>query len=176
MKNLKFSALLLALVALVSFSSQAQTFKRGDKILNAGIGLLYFGAYANAEFAIEDNIGIGPMVGYTYYNSGLLSGYSGDYSYGQFRVGARGAYHLGDVLNLGDNSIDPYVAVGVGLLFDRDNNIYNSSTRSVTYATKVNIFINPRAGARFPLSNNLSGFGEVGWGASWVTAGVSFGF
>jgi hypothetical protein len=94
MKNLKFSALLFALVALVSFSSQAQTFKRGDKILNAGIGLLYFGAYANAEFAIEDNIGIGPMVGYTYYNSGLLTGYS-EIIAGQFRVGARGAYHLG---------------------------------------------------------------------------------
>lgn len=176
MKNLKFSALLLALVALVSFSSQAQTFKRGDKILNAGIGLLYFGAYANAEFAIEDNIGIGPMVGYTYYNSGLLTGYSGDYSYGQFRVGARGAYHLGDVLNLGDNSIDPYVAVGAGLLFDRNNYTYNTNTGNVTYGTRTTIFINPRAGARFPLSNNLSGFGEVGWGASWVTAGVSFGF
>lgn len=175
MKNLKISALLLALIASLGFSSQAQTFKRGDKILNAGIGLLYFGVYANAEFAIEDNIGIGPMVGYTHYNSGGLVGY-GDYSYGQFRVGARGAYHLGDVLNLGDDSIDPYVAVGAGLLFDRNNYTYNTTTGNVTYATRTTIFINPRAGARFPLGNNLSGFGEVGWGASWVTAGVSFGF
>lgn len=175
MKNFKLSALLFALVALVSFSSQAQTFKRGDKILNAGVGLLYLGAYANAEFAIEDNIGIGPMVGYTYYNAGVLTGYAGDYSYGQFRVGARGAYHLGDVLNLRDNSVDPYVAVGAGLLFDRNNYTYNTGTGNVTYGTRTGIFINPRAGARFPLGNNLSGFAEVGWGGSWVTAGISLG-
>ncbi|MFY7888282.1 MAG: hypothetical protein ACOVOW_05210 [Spirosomataceae bacterium] len=169
-------SLSIALLAVSSSKLSAQTFKKGDKQFNVGLGLLAFGGYASAEFGIEENIGIGPIVGYTYYNSGLLAGYSGDYGYGQFRAGARGAYHLGDVLNLNDDKIDPYVAVSAGLVFDREGYLYNSSTGGVDYKTRTLPFINPRVGASMELSDQIRGYAELGWGGSWLQAGVSFKF
>ncbi|WP_026997134.1 hypothetical protein [Flectobacillus major] len=170
------SFLVAFLLMITPYLASSQALQQGDRIINAGIGLLAFGGYANAEFGIQDNIGIGPMIGYTYYNAGLLTGYSGNYNYGQLRVGARGAYHLGDALRINDNSIDPYVALSVGLLFDRNNYVYNNQNGQVTYANRTLPFFNPRAGVRMPLSENLGGYAEVGWGGSWIQAGVSFNF
>jgi hypothetical protein len=160
---------------LLSTEGLSQTFKKGDKQVNLGIGLLAFGGYASAEFGIQDNLGVGPLFGYTYYTGGLLTGYVGSYGYGQYRIGARGAYHLGDVLKLSDDKLDPYVALSVGAVFDR-NYTYNIFNSSLDYGTRTLPFFNPRVGGRFALNESLGAYAELGWGGSWLQAGVSLKF
>ncbi len=174
MKKLLAFSFLVALLLTTSFKGFSQSFSKGDKIVNLGIGLLGFGGYASAEFGIQDNIGIGPIIGYTYYNAGLFSGYGSDYSYGQFRAGARGAYHLGEVLKMKDEKFDPYVALSVGVVSERNSITYNTITQNYEYGNRLAPFFNPRVGARMELSNNLGGYAELGWGGSWIQAGISF--
>lgn len=175
--NMKKLLTLSFFVALLLFNDSkgfSQAFNKGDKLVNLGIGLLDFGGYASAEFGIQDNIGVGPIIGYTYYAYGLLSGYGSAYNYGQFRAGVRGAYHLGEVFKLSDNKFDPYAALSVGLLFDRDGLVYNSVKNDFEYTTRTRPFFNPRVGARIELSDKLGGYAELGWGGSWIQAGISF--
>ena len=171
-KLLTFSLALFLLSSTLSIS--AQGIKKGDKLINLGIGLLDFGGYASAEFAIQDNIGVGPIIGYSYYTGGLLYGGVNNFDYGRFRFGARGAYHLGEVLKMSDDKFDPYIALSVGIVSDRNASSYNFSTNSYEYSNRLLPFFNPRVGARLALSNSLGGYAELGWGGSWIQAGISF--
>lgn len=174
-KKLQYS-IIVTLLLFTSLNSFSQVYKKGYKQFNAGIGLLYIGAYASAEFGIDKNIGIGPIVGYTYYNAGLLSGYYGDYGYGQFRVGARGAYHLGETFKIKDDKIDPYIALSVGVVVDREDFYYNVITSEVEYGKRILPFFNPRLGASMAIAKDTKAYVELGYGGSWMQGGIAFKF
>jgi hypothetical protein len=174
MKKISLSILVFGAAMIFSASAINAQMKKGDKQINIGIGLAGLGAYASAEIGIADNIGVGPIVGYNRYSyGGLLTGYTGSgYGYGQIRAGLRGSYHLGNVLNMSDGKFDPYVAASAGLLFDRGNYFYNYNTNNVDYKNRILPFLNPRVGANMELTNSLRGYADLGYGGSWLQAGI----
>jgi hypothetical protein len=177
MKKLLLGFILIGAVMLIgSNSANSQSFDKGDKFVNAGVGIASLGGYVSGEFMVQDNIGVGPIIGYnTYTYGGIITGYSGDnYRYGQIRAGLRGAYHLAKILNLEDGSFSPYAAVGVGLLFDRGNYFYDFNTNSLKSKTTILPFVNPRIGTNFKLDGKLLFYGDLGYGGSWIQAGVTF--
>ena len=105
----KILPFLIAFVFAYSAEAQNTTFTEGDKVLNVGLGIgstLYTGsAYgssipplsASLEFNVADevfdensSIGVGGYLGYAGYN---FTGFSSEYSFSNFILGARGALH-----------------------------------------------------------------------------------
>ena len=161
---------------LIGSQSFGQAFQKGDKIINLGIGLVGLGVNATGEYGITENIGVGAFVGYERNSYGYaFSGITGgNYSRSEITVGARGAFHAGELLKLGDK-FDPYVAAGVGVnLYTDPYSSYNSSKGdwvSKSYVLPTFLF---RLGARYYFSPKMGAFGEIGSGGSWVSGGISF--
>lgn len=175
MKKLFLLVLVTSSIALTS-QTFAQ-FAKGDKIVNLGVGISGLGVNAAAEFGIADNIGVGAFFAYERRTFSYLYGsLGGNYGRSEITVGARAAYHLGEVLKL-DNKLDPYVAAGLGAWIytnpyaDYDFNRNEYVTRS--YVLPSFLF---RVGTRYAFSEKLGGFADIGTGGSWIQAGVSFKF
>src|SRR5688572_10287417 len=118
MKTLTLFLLSLA-ATLVMSSTQAQTGGR-NKYLNAGIGLAAYTAGgipigASLEVDVKENISVGGFVDYARYGY-RYGGYKWNYNFLYF--GARGSYHLGQLLkdlDLSDSKWDPYAGVSLGI-------------------------------------------------------------
>jgi hypothetical protein len=123
--------LLLFLVGLFSLSqlvAQQSTFEKGSKVLNLGIGFgstLYTGSYykigvppisASLEVGVADgildkgSIGIGGYLGFSSHRySYSYIGYTDSWSYSNFIIGARGAFHYPFV-----DKLDTYTGLLLG--------------------------------------------------------------
>lgn len=130
-------------------------FVKGNKIINAGVGFGYYRSYsaafdfsASLDYCIADeiiddgSIGVGPFVGV-----GL--------GWGNFQPfgGVRGTFHYPLI-----EKLDTYFGLSTGL------RIYSS--RSIYFIGGMFI------GANYPLTDNLTVFGELGSGSSCV--GIAF--
>ena len=128
-------------------------FIKGDKLINAGIGLGYYRSYASAidfsasfDYCIADGIidegsvGIGPFVGLGL-NIGGIQPYAG----------FRGTFHYPFI-----EKLDTYIGFGLGLrLFNSIHPIGG-------------LFI----GANYPIAEKITIFGELGSGST--CAGLAF--
>ena len=136
-----------------------------------GAGISRTGINASFEKALPsvENLGVGLYGNYTTrsYGLGLLGGIG--YRENILDAGVRGAYHINDLLNLDNDKLDLYGAVGIGLRLYSYTNDFASGRSS-------NIGLNGllRAGANYQFSSAMGGFAEIGWGPSWITAGISF--
>lgn len=102
----------LTFCILLSFHSSAQSFEKGDVILNAGIGLGATFSYGlgglglplggGAEFAITDAIGIGGELGVLTGNVITV-----------FYIGPKGYYHFNELLNHGNEELDVYGGIAI---------------------------------------------------------------
>lgn len=171
-----FAAFVLTLL-LVSSQSFAQ-YQKGDKLLNAGIGLgAYYGGGipigASLEFGITDQISVGPQI--DYYSWGYNFGLGYRYRYTFIPIGVRGSYHLNEVLNLGNEKLDLYAGAGLGYYISSysDNTGY-TGVYDNAYGGRV--FLNIHAGGRYYFKPNLGGFAELGYGVSTLKVGVAFKF
>src|SRR5882757_3728488 len=96
------------------FFSQTATaqFKKGDKLLNIGIGLNSYYASgtpigASFEVGVTDEISVGGLIDYvssSYYTTSLSA----------FYIGGRGSYHFNKLLNLRSNEWDIYGGASLG--------------------------------------------------------------
>ena len=141
--------------------------------VQAGVGLANLGINAAFEKPLPsvENLGVGLYGAYTRRNFSYGLGYIGaltGYQRTSLDVGVRGAYHLNELVNLNNDNIDLYGALGVGL------RLYNYGNDYVGNATRLGLGGLLRAGANFSLSPTLGGFAEVGYGPSLITAGVTF--
>lgn len=137
--------------------------------IQVGVGV----ANTGLNFAFEkslpsvENLGIGVYATYTRFSYGLYN-YGGSWNY--FDGGVRAVYHVNELLNLNNDKIDLYGAFGLGLGYGgytyRDAN-YNDSN--------VRLSGQLRAGGNYKFNEKMGGFGEIGWGPSWITLGISFG-
>src|SRR5664279_2282571 len=109
MKKLLLS-LLVVVFAFTQLHAQESTFKKGDKVVNFGIGLgstLYTGSFyktavppisASMEVGIvsllndKATIGVGGYLGYSSYKESYAF-YSDNYTVSNFIIGARGTFH-----------------------------------------------------------------------------------
>lgn len=150
--------------------------------LNLGIGLLptYLGTsnskipplMASYDHPFQENITIGGYIGYStaeFVQSSVFLNYSIDYSY--VLIGARGTYHF----EISNEKIDPYIGLHLGYnvvstsINGCDDPIFcdalDVSASSIGYAGLL--------GAKYQMSENLKLFGEVGYGVSILSFGIT---
>ncbi|MDH6342959.1 hypothetical protein M2480_002015 [Parabacteroides sp. PFB2-12] len=161
---------------LATLTVQAQdVFSKGSNNVNVGIGLggNYFPIEASYEHCIKDNlikgengsIGIGGYFAW-YGDSEKYGGVK--WNYNHFVFGVRGAFHYQFV-----EKLDTYAGLMVG---------YNVASSSYDGETSVsgsadNVFLpGLYAGARYYFSPNVAVYSELGYGAAYLSAGISFHF
>ena len=169
-----FAIALLAIAAMFCFnsSSYAQSYQKGDKLLNIGLGLGTYGAGGvglggSFEYGIHDAISVGVLGGY--------SGRGNYLGYGRWSVitfGARGSYHFNELLNLNDDKIDLYAGVGLGYRSITWN--YSGSGYNDTWGSGI-LFLG-HIGGKYYFKPNLGVFAELGSGFGTLQAGLAFKF
>ncbi len=171
MKKLLTILMVLTTIALFSNRSYAQAYKNGDKLLNATIGLNSYYSRglplgASLEVGITDNISVGGAFDFTSWK------YPGtDYGYTFLYFGARGSYHVGELLKIDSDKFDPYGGLGIGYYTAKYNG--GSSVYSGSYGS--NIYFFGYVGARYYFAEKLGAVVELGGGGvSNIKAGITF--
>lgn len=191
----------LALLTIAPNKSQAQAFGVGDNVFGVGVGI--GGTYnygwrgagfsrspiINAQFEhglmeLGDGVlGIGAMLGYSTAKYDYLSlGYNHKYRFSSMLVAARGTWHYNDWH--GDNRLDTYAAVALGLYFHSSNFKYAHTGNAPFVAsafrdyssTSTSGYFGVQVGARYWFTPKVSAYAELGYAMSWLQAGVAFKF
>ena len=141
--------------------------------IQVGVGVANTGINLSYEKMIPSvpNLGIGVYGAYTTRRYGLgLGGLGGlgRYRRNNIDAGVRATYHLNEIFNLSNDKLDLYGAFGLGL------RLYTYSDDFVGTGSDIRLGGLGRIGGNYKFSESLSGFGEVGWGPSWITAGIAF--
>ena len=159
MKKLLTFSFLLAVMLTTSFVGFSQAYKKGDNLVNVGIGVAntYGTAFgASFEHGFTENISAGGSADFLSY-SVLGSGYSWLY------FSARGSFHAGELLKAGDK-LDPYIGAGLGYLSAGGASGFGG------------IYPQIHIGARYYFSDKLGAFAEAGAGSAALKLGVAFKF
>ena len=152
--------------------SSSRTSNRNHTVyLNAGIGLAtYYGGGLplgiSVEVAAKNNFSVGGSIDYYRYNYGY---YSGGYNF--VYAGARGSYHLGEALNVQNNSFDPYIGASLGFRYAGGGSSYSYYDYGSGYNS--GLFVGLHVGARFMVAPKVGAFAEVGYGVSAVKLGLA---
>jgi hypothetical protein len=168
--------------SLSQFDASAQLMKKGQLLIDAGLGFGYvnastayngaglpIGITGNVEYAIFDEISIGGYLAFThgnydyyYYNNGNVYRKGG---YNAFDIGARGSFHFGKLMRLSEKRFDPYA----GALLGFSNRSGNQGNYDDTWV-RPGIF----AGARWFFSPGFGAYAEVGYAVHPLTIGLTF--
>lgn len=169
---MKKTLLMLVVAALFSVTSEKAfaQFEKGDKLLNAGIGVGGYGFYgggfavgASFEYGVHDFISVGAQADINFYT---YRGFGFRESYTSVPIAARGSYHYGKHF-LTINELDLYAGPTLG--FNIDGN---------SYYTNSPIVIGAIAGARYYFKPAMGVFAELSAGTNVLPlkAGVTFKF
>jgi len=151
---------------------ETPNFSQGQIDVNAGIGLispLFIGGFRavvppvslSAEYAIDNDFSVGGFVGIARSRNKFVSEVKFNYTI----IGVRGAYHFNLI-----ESLDTYAGAMVGFnrqVADFDDTLFTS------YSASNSIYWAVYGGARYSFAGNLGVFGELGYGISWITAGLT---
>jgi hypothetical protein len=145
-------------------------YHHNDKLLNIGIGLnsYYYGNPIGLSYEVGSypNVSIGGQFDFNSSKDNRLNGYN--YGYNAYYVGARGSYHVNEILKIRDEKIDLYVGVGLGYQGIR----YKDRTYVSNYGS--GLFFNYFVGGKYYFSGKIGAFVEVGYtGLSRSRIGVS---
>ena len=180
MKRILLISVLMILALSISFSQIA--YKKGDQVVNLGIGIGGFaGAYGSGgiaitggyENAVNENISLGGVVGYS--SSTEDFGYGYGYKYTYILIAARGAYHY-DLLH--NPNVDTYGGVLLGY-----NIVSNSVTGNVpsyygyygtTSASASFLEFGLFAGIRYYFNPKLAVQAELGYGLGILNIGIAY--
>jgi hypothetical protein len=168
--------LLGTITLLVSFASKAQ-YQKGDFLLNAGIGLGYYYAggvplMISGEYAFTDKLTIGGYLSYTTWNRTPFS--SAKYHYSFVDFGARGSYHFSELFGITNEKLDIYGGAFLGYAVGSSSYTGPGFAVSDTYGSHVSTGI--FAGARYYFAEKVAGYGELGYGISPLSIGLTFKF
>ena len=172
-KHILYPLFLITLLSSISLSSFSQAYKEGDKLLNATIGLN--SAYssgiplgASFEVGVSKDISVGGSLDYTSFKYDAL-----DYGWNFLYFGARGSYHVNELLKVKNDKLDLYGGLGLGY--------YTASFSGLggTYAGAYSssLYLTGFIGGRYYFAQNVGGVLELGGGGvSNVKLGVTFKF
>jgi hypothetical protein len=184
MKKIFMSLFILGSMSMAAISQN--TFNKGDKVVNLGIGfgsMLYSGAHYTSktppisgsfEIGVKDklfddksSLGVGGYVGYT----GAKWQESGwGWKYSSIVVGGRAALHYQIIDNF-----DTYTGLMLGY-----NIVSSSAIGSTTYgsasATASGLAYSWFVGGRYYFSDNIAGLVELGYGVAFINLGLAFKF
>jgi hypothetical protein len=178
MKRILLLSVLVVFIASMSFGQMA--YKKGDQVINLGIGLGGFaGVYGSGgiaitggyEYGVNENISLGGVVGYSSSSETVFGDYGWKYTY--ILIGARGAYHL-DLFH--NPNIDTYGGILLG---------YNIVSASETGTHPYSIYGNYSAsasflefgafiGGRYYFSPKLAVQAELGYGLGILNIGIAY--
>jgi hypothetical protein len=178
MKRILLISVLLVLALSISFSQIA--YKKGDQVVNLGIGLGGFaGVYGSGglaitggyENAMTENVSIGGVLGYSSSTQDIYGDYGWKYTY--ILIGARGAYHY-DVLH--NPNVDTYggLLLGYNIVSSSATGTspyygYTGSSASASYL-EFGLF----AGIRYYFNPQLAVQAELGYGLGILNIGVAY--
>lgn len=183
MKKTLLAILLLTTICLSTKAQSISPFKKGDNLLNVGIGLgsPFFGSGYSAslpfnptisfEKGVSDEISVGGQLSYA--SSKYSFGYFGyDYSFklNAIYIGARGSYHLNEVFEIDDDRFDIYGGASLGyvIVSVNDNEGYGNAAGS---AFGYGAF----AGGKYYLKPKMALYAELGYQSlSYLNIGISF--
>ncbi|MFC2097455.1 hypothetical protein ACFLSI_03880 [Bacteroidota bacterium] len=180
MKKVLFSFLFIGLAA--GLYAQSGAFEKGDKVVNAGIGIgstLYSGSgysmsippvFISGEYGLLDDIldkgsiGVGGYLGFAknkweYFNYG--------WKYTNIIVGARGSFHYPFI-----DKLDTYAGVMIGFNIVSSTSFGSSGSSFFTGAESSKPIFALYAGGRYYFTDNLSVIAEIGYGIAYLTVGV----
>lgn len=180
---------------LTSSLVKAQAFDEGTKHLNLGIGFGGYYGYVYVTGADHSSlptifisydqgtsielgpgiIGIGGFAGYSSASARYdYVGYSWEYSWSNFVIGARGTYHF----MLDNDNLDLYGGLSIGLWaqtyeYKDTDPFYNGSLDSKD--TYMNLYDAICFGGKYMFSEKFGVFAELGWDVAYLKAGVTLG-
>ena len=176
MKKILLVLLVAATFCLDTNNLHAQAYESGSKVLNIGLGVggrysLGIGVSGSFEVGIWETgdfgiIGLGAFTGFRYSSGTIIFD---DVNYTELVFGPRGTYHF-TIIPV--ENLDVYAAVQI--LFDIESTNYKSDL-----IEDFNTFyVRPSAvaGIRYYFSDGFAIFGELGYGLTYFTGGVSFKF
>ncbi len=175
MKRIILGVFLVAALSILSNSASAQ-YRKGDNLLNLGIGLntYYEGGVplsAIYEYGVTEDISVGggiDFLSYHYRTGGV------DYSYSAVYVAGRGSYHFNRLINLKDENWDIYGGLSLGYRSFSWSD-YNGASVGDVYGS--GLYLGIHAGARYYFSKSVGGFLELGaLGSTNARLGVAFKF
>ncbi|MBN8688139.1 MAG: hypothetical protein J0M10_14025 [Chitinophagales bacterium] len=160
----KFNLVLcFSLLSLVSLHAQETGFTKNDNLLNLGVGInsYYSGGIPlsiSFERGISDNISAGVVADYLSdkYNYGNGS----SYKFTALYLGARGSYHVNELLKINNNKIDVYAGLALGYRNFSWKNSYSGSSLSDNYGN--GLFFGAFAGGKYYFSPAVGAFTELG--------------
>ena len=143
------------------------------KYLNAGVGLAaYYGSAiplgASFEVEVKDNMSVGGSIDYFHYTY-RAGGYS--WGYTVLYAGARGSYHLAELLNSRNPKLDPYAGATLGYRYVGYND--NTGYGELDGGYNGGLYLGVHGGARYLFSPKLGGFAEVGYGVAALRLGLT---
>ena len=173
---MKKAIILLSAVLLYSSVSFAQAYKKGNNLVNIGIGVgtPFFGTGYKAslpvnptvtyERGVSDEISVGGTVSYA---SSKYEYHDGSYFYSSKLsatfIGARGSYHF----DLNNDNYDVYAGAGLGYV------IVSGDGFSVGSGVGYTAF----AGGKYYFSNNTAVYAELGYASlALLNIGVALKF
>jgi hypothetical protein len=179
MKRTLLILLLLVVAFSISFSQMA--YKKGDQVVNLGLGLGGFaGSYGTGglvitggyENAIHQNISLGGVIGYSSSSQDVVAGYGWKYTY--VLIAARGAYHI-------DLAHNPLVDTYGGILLGY-NIVSSSATGNTprnygygTYSASASYFaFGIFVGGRYYFSPQWAVQAELGYGLGILNVGIAY--
>lgn len=178
---MKKNFILTAAILCIAVTASAQnTFNKGDKVLNLGIGFgnaLHTGSYyssvlppVSASFEVgiinhvfddKSSIGVGGYIGYA---SSKYKFSSYDYRLSDLILSSKGAFHYQLV-----DKLDTYAGLLVGFRFGYDNDPdYDYSTSNLIGAGFI--------GARYYFTDNFAVMSELGYGIAYLNLGIAYKF
>lgn len=178
MKKVAFVFFLTSLCFFTFNTAEAQTYAKGSKVLNVGIGVggwysfgfvspgvsasFEVGSFEPGSFGV---VGIGGYTGFRIARQDLIG--DEDIIYTNFVVAPRGTYHF---TQIPVDGLDVYAAAQIIIAFEH----INYEDDFFTDANDVDIYPGVVAGVRYYFSGNMAVFGELGYNLNYITAGIAF--
>jgi hypothetical protein len=165
--------------SLSQLETSAQQFRKGDLMINAGLGFGYaytndlrggtglpVGIIGNVEYSIFDEISIGGYIGFTrgrydYYGNRQR------YHYNVLDIGARGSFHFAKLMRLKEKRFDPYAGVLLGFTNRSADGVVDDYDDTWV---RPGVFV----GARWFFSPGFGAYAEAGYGIHPFSIGLTF--
>jgi hypothetical protein len=202
----EFAKTLVAFAIIFSsvLNSNAQSFVKGQKDLDIGLGLgnnfySYYGNRTSAlpaiglsfDYGITDDISLGGYLGFAgatwtysgtdYCNHGVGNGgwynYTDTYKWTFTIIGVRGAYHFAKLIP--NDKIDLYAGLMLGDDFAHESYSTTApcSDHVAFYTSTLGGFAwSGFLGCRYRFNDHAGIFGELGYGISYLTIGFNYKF